>query len=881
MNLVPAFMWSWKRSAIRAYRLITPSPLVATLLLPIAGNLAIAQTNVVTQHNDIARTGQNTSESVLTPQNVNPAQFGKLFSHAVDGQVFAQPLYLANVQIPNSGSHNVIYVATENDSVYAFDADNNGGSNANPLWQDSLSSPQFGAAASGTAVPSSYLVPDINPIYGITGTPVIDPVSRTLYVVSFTLEGQNFVLRLHALDVTTGAEKLQGPVTIQASIAASGNGSSGGTLTFDAKYQNQRSGLLLLNGVLYIAFASHGDDGPWHGWILSYSASTLQQISAFCTSPAGVGAGIWMAGTGLAAEVTDPVNKPFGRMFFSTGNGDVSVNPPSRQNADYGDSILNLDLTNGVMTETDEFTPYNQLQLDQSDGDLGSGGVVLLPAQSGNYPNLLVQMGKEGVIYLVDRDNMGGYRSSDNIVQEIANGAANSGAGSANWGAGLWGAPAYWNGNVYFGGSGVYGGAGGSIKAFALNSGLLSASPVSTTAKTFGYPGPTPSVSSFGTSNGILWVAEGDQYSSGGQEVLWAYDATNLKNLLYSSSMNPSRDNPGIALKYPVPTIANGKVYVGSSGAINRALGQISVYGLLAGSPTVETPVISPGAQSFLLPVSVTIADATPGATIYYTTDGTMPTVASNVYTGPIGIGSTTTITAMATAAGYLQSSSTSALYSLMTQAGAPVYSLQGGQYAGPQTLGMSSSTPGAAIYYTTDGTVPTSASLQYTVPLTISASETVNAVAIALGFGVSPQSSATYAISPAYTVNFSLGFSQAQQSMQFNGNAGLEDTRLQLTDGGTWEASSAFAMNPVNIAQFTTDFTIQLSNPLADGMTFTIQNVSPTALGARSGGLGYSGIAKSIAIKFDLHNNAGEGPNSTGLYKRGRIAGSAGHRSH
>lgn len=845
--------------------------LVVTAVCLAGSRSSFAQINVVTQHYDNSRTGQNVNESVLTPANVNPTQFGKLFSYAVDGQIFAQPLYMANVQIPNAGTHNVVYVATENDSVYAFDADNNGGSNSLPLWQDSLTSTAFGAAPGATSVPASDLVPDISPIYGITGTPVIDPVGGTLYVVSFTLEGTQYVLRLHALDITTGAEKLNGPVTIQASVPGNGSGSIGGVITFQPRYQNQRAGLLLQNGVLYIAFGSHGDDGPWHGWLLSYNASNLQQIGAFCTSPAGLGGGVWMAGTGIAAEVVDPINKPYGRMFFSTGNGDFTATTPYKTGMDYGDSLVNLDLTQGLFTVSDIFAPYNQLALDNSDGDLGSGGIVLLPPQQGPYPHLLVQMGKEGVIYLINRDKMGGYGTTDNIVQEIQNGAKNNGAGPSNWGPGLWGSPSYWNGNVYFGGSGVYGSAGAPMKAFSLTNGLLSAAPTSTTPQTFTYPGPTPTISSLGTTNGILWAAEGDQYSTRGQEVLWAYDATNLSNVFYSSNMNPSRDGLGIALKFPVPIVANGKVYVGSEGATDSTKGMLSVYGLLAGAPTVAAPIINPGTETFTTPISVTITDATPNANIYYTTDGSTPTVQSNLYTQPITVSATTTITAMATAAGYLQVPPVSATFSLTSQTASPVFSLPGGAYTGAQSLTITTPTPGAIIYYTTDGSTPTTSSLQFgTLPIAIGANQTVNAIAIAPGLLQSAQTSATYVIGPQYAINFIQGFSAALGSMQFSGNTELDDARLQLTDGGLNEASSAFTLQPVNIQQFTTDFTIQLSNPVADGMTFTIQNVGPGALGSRGAGLGYQGIKQSVAIKFDLHSNAGEGPNSTGLYING-----------
>lgn len=423
--------------------------------------------------------------------------------------------------------------------------------------------------------PRDLGVQDINPVYGITGTPVIDPSGGILYVVSFTLEGGNYVLRLHALDVATGAEKLGGPVTIHASVPGAGVGSSGGTLTFDPKWENQRAGLLLLHGVLYIPFAAHGDLGPWHGWILSYNASTLRQISAFCTTPNGTAGGVWMSGTGPAAEVVDSATKPYGRMFFATGNGDYTARKPYKTGMDYGNTILNMDLTNGVPTVTDEFTPYNQQALDQNDGDLGSGGVVLLPGDQ------LVQVGKQAKIYLVNRDNMGGYSGSfDNATQELANGSTGDGSSKSEWGAGLWGSPAYWNGHVYIGGSGESSADGSSLKAFSLSGGRLSASPISESAQVFHFPGPTPSISSNGARNGILWALQNEGHTTGAPAVLWAYDANNLANVLYSSNMNPA-DNPGSAVKYALPLVVNGKVYVGEATVTDEALGQLDVYGLL------------------------------------------------------------------------------------------------------------------------------------------------------------------------------------------------------------------------------------------------------------------------------------------------------------
>src|SRR5579871_4150575 len=413
-------------------------------LLGLASLPAKAQVNVLTYHNDIARTGQNTNETILTPANVNSSTFGKLFSYSIDGYAYAQPLYYANLTMGAGTSqagtaHNVFFIETENDSVYAFDADSNGGANSSPLWHVSLIDAAHGAGSGESPMPSTDVsTTDIIPQIGITGTPVIDPATNTMYVVAKSkASSSTYIQRLHALDITTGQERFGGPIVVSAQISGSGNGSSGGKLKFDPKWENNRAGLLLLNGIVYIGFGSHGDNGPWHGWILAYNASTLQQTSALCFTPNGEGSGVWQGGAGLAADFPDPVNHPYGRMFVTTGNGTYDATTPYSNGMDFGDDDVRLDLTNGVLTIQDAFTPSNQANLSSSDQDLGSGGAVLLPPQAGAHPNELVQVGKSGTIYVVDRDNMGGYSaSSNNDVQEFPTQMG-----------GLWGMPAYWNGN--------------------------------------------------------------------------------------------------------------------------------------------------------------------------------------------------------------------------------------------------------------------------------------------------------------------------------------------------------------------------------------------------------------------------------------------------
>jgi hypothetical protein len=820
----------------------------AVLLLAAGSVSTYAQLSVTTWRNDISRTGQNLNETILNPSNVNPTLFGKLFSQSVDGYVYAQPLYLQNVTI-SGVSHNVVFVATEHDSVYAFDADSNTGTNANPLWFASMLTSAHGAAAGATTVSSNDVGTDIIPEVGITGTPVIDPSSGTLYVVSATAEGTGFVQRLHALDVTSGAEKFGGPVVISASVAGTGNGSSGGTLTFDNEWQNQRPGLLLLNGIVYIGFSSHGDAGPWHGWIMGYNAQTLKQTGVFCTTPNGNGAGTWMGGSGLAAEVVDPVNHPYGRMFVATGNGDYTATTPYAAGMDFGDSVLNLDLTNGVPTVQDEFTPMSQAELDQYDGDQGSGGILILPTQTtGSYPHLLVQAGKSGEVYLLNREGLGGYNTSaDHVVQELP---------SAVGDVGTWSTPAYWNGNIY------YWAQKDTLKEFSLVNGLLSG-PNAVSSESYGFPGANPAISANGTTQGIVWSIDSEGYMTGGSAILQAHDASNPSTTLYSSNTNSSRDNPGLAVKFTVPTVVNGKVYVG-------AQYQFNVFGLINGQNPATAPVFTPGAETFNNSLAVSMSDATPGATIYYTLDGSTPTVSSAVYTSAVTINATTTINAIAIATGYLQSPVTSATYVDSTQALPPTFSPNGGTFTQPVLVTINDATTGAAIYYTTDGTTPTTSSTKYTGAITVGTSETVQAIAVATSLSNSAVSAANFTISPgtAYINYANDGFTATNLSL--NNGATVTGGLLQLTDGGTGEDRSAWFLTPVPVGSFITDFTFQLLNPNADGMTFTIQGSSIWALGSGGGGLGYQGIPSSVAVKFDLYNNAGEGTDSTGLYVNG-----------
>ncbi|HET7441236.1 MAG TPA: hypothetical protein VFJ47_08045 [Terriglobales bacterium] len=493
---------------------------------------------VLTYKNDNFRTGQNLNESVLTPANVNAAQFGKVFSYNVDGFIFAQPLYVRDIDIPGEGSHNVVYVATEHDSVYAFDADGKSGS---PLWHVSFINPVDGITTIPTADVGSTIFPEI----GITSTPVIDPSTGTIYVEASTKENGAYFHRLHALDIASGEEKFGGPVTIAGSVAGSGVGNDGnGRVPFQAKIELQRAALLLVNKAVYIAFASHGDNGPYHGWVFAYDATTLEQVGIWNDTPNGQDGGIWQSGGGLSADEN-------GSVFGISGNGTAEGGP------DFGDSFFRLTLNSSGISVADFFTPFNQKVLAADDNDLGSGGPLLLPDQAGSHPHLLTSAGKAGTIYLIDRDDMGGYNQvSDDVVQEIPNEVGLDGFTDNNFCT-----PSYWQGRVY------YVGANDAVKAFTLNNGMLASTPASRSSHTFDKFSGTPAISASGTSNGILWLID----KAG---ALYAYDASNLATELYDTNQAGTRDTLGTAVKFTVPTVANGRVYVGTAS-------KLVVYGLL------------------------------------------------------------------------------------------------------------------------------------------------------------------------------------------------------------------------------------------------------------------------------------------------------------
>jgi hypothetical protein len=497
---------------------------------------------VITSQYDNARTGANLNETNLTPRNVNVQHFGKLFTLHVDGDVYAQPLFLGGVEIPGKGRHDVLFVATEHDSVYAFDAYGNPGT---PLWQASFLKDGF------TTVPARDAdCPFISPEIGITSTPVIDPDTGTLYVLARTSDRSGFLentyaQRLHALAVTTGVEKFNGPVEIHAGMSGKGTGSSGGKLGFNPLRDNPRAALLLNQGAVYLAWASACDVGPYHGWVMAYDARSLKQKAVFNASPDADDSGIWEGDTGPAADKA-------GNIFLATGNGRFDAGKGGR---DYGDSLLKLD--GASLKLGDYFAPYNVNELDTGDSDLGSGGPVLLPDQSGAHPHLAVVEGKGGILYLVDRDHMGHWQAGNNshAVQTIAVGN------------GVNGSMSYWNHYIYVLAD------GDALRQFEVKDGNLSLKAAS--GNTFPRVSATPTVSANGSRDGIVWLLRWQGWDSSERPaVLYAYDAADVARELYDSGQNPGRDRAGLSLRFNIPIVVNGHVYVGTKH-------EVDVYGLL------------------------------------------------------------------------------------------------------------------------------------------------------------------------------------------------------------------------------------------------------------------------------------------------------------
>ena len=540
-----------------------PVFLLTTLTIAIR-SLPAADVDVLTFHNDIIRSGVQSHETVLTTANVNSAQFGKILSFAVDGDVYAQPLYVSQYTMADDKVHNVLVVATARDRIYAFDADGNN-PRAGYLWNKVLLGP------GETWVPAADVdTSDITPSIGIVGTPAIDRSSGTIYVVSkskTTGGSPTYIQRLHALNLADGSEKLNGPTTVQASVPGTGDG--GASVAFNPLRNNQRAAVLVTRtpkgvtpGSVFIAWASHGDNGQYHGWVISYdSANVSHQTGVWADTPNGSQGGIWMSGGGLSSDGT-------GNIFGAAGNGSFDAN---NGGGDYGDSMFKLTAGQSGLTLSDWFTPADQADLDGSDSDFGVGGApLILPAQPGPVPHLMVTADKRGEIYLLNRDNLGKYT-----------GDANTSIQSFNDGGGL-----TIHSNLVFFNRALYlvpDGGAASTWAFHPAVGLFSQVASSQSAHTFGCDGCDGGGSNFtisanGQQNGIVWALDYSSYGSG-PVILYAFDASNLSVELYDTTQAPNqRDQAAIAVKFASPTVANGKVFVGSRNAV-------TVYGLLNPAP--------------------------------------------------------------------------------------------------------------------------------------------------------------------------------------------------------------------------------------------------------------------------------------------------------
>jgi len=553
--------------------------------LALALGPAAAQVSVWTYHNDNHRTGLNTNEVILNPTNVSSTSFGRLFKNAVDGNVYAQPLYVPGLTIPGRGTHNVFFIATEHNTVYAFDADVPAVAGG-LLWQTNLgpaavtttstfTNKNFGTRYNGGAYT------DIIPEVGITGTPVIDLSSGTLYVDAFTgvagIGVTNYSHHLHALNIATGAEQPGSPVLITASVPGVGVGSVGNQVPFNAKQENQRCALTLAGGIVYVAYAGYADTDPYHGWIIGFNATNLLQLTnyVFNATPnstvaafganAGEG-GLWMSGGGLAVD--DNTN-----LFFELGNGSFNVTNGSN-GTEYGDSFMRLSTTNGLAV-ADYFTPWNQATLQANDTDVGSGGLLLLPDQPGPFPHEMLGAGKQGQIYVINREQMttgNNHFDATNSIDFVVQ--TNSGKIK-----GSFDTPGYFNGRIYYASS------ADNLKALALTNGALAGNTILTNRnRTFNFPGATPSISANGTNSGIVWALQMPS-AYGNPAVLVACNATNLAEI-YTSTNNAGRDQLDVGVKFAVPTVADGRVFVGSSNSV-------SVFSLLGGIFAFSSPAFN------------------------------------------------------------------------------------------------------------------------------------------------------------------------------------------------------------------------------------------------------------------------------------------------
>jgi len=494
-----------------------------------------------------ARLNANTHETKLTPLTVTATSFGRVATFPVDGDVYAQPLYRAVRAGRSEGtriSRDVLFVATEAGSVYAFDAQ---GTDRQPLWKRRLLD-----AGEEPLTFQDVLCPFIRPTIAITPTPVIDTIANALYVLARARTRDSaghlrFVQRLYAIDLSTGQD-IRSPAEIRASVNGTGAGARNGRVDFDPLRENPRAALLLDRGVLYLSWASSCDVGPYHGWIMAYDAATLRQIAAFNTSPDGSAAGVWQGDAGLAADEN-------GFVYAVTGNGTFDERAPRRN---YGNSILQLHLADNSLSVASFFTPSNQAMLDRQDGDLGSSGPMLLPSDEATKRPLVIVTGKDGMSYVVDRAHMGGYQAGNNPhARQVVHTSA-----------GGFGAAAYWNGRLFIWGSDT------TLLAYSVKSGQLQPNAMAAHTRTSD-PGSIPVVSANGDRDGIVWAMESRRWRGPDLPgVLHAYLADDVRQELYNSEMNASRDRMDLATRFSIPTVANGRVFVG-------AKREVDVFGTL------------------------------------------------------------------------------------------------------------------------------------------------------------------------------------------------------------------------------------------------------------------------------------------------------------
>jgi fibronectin type 3 domain-containing protein len=805
----------------------------------------VPSVNVLTFHDDIASTGLNANENQLTPANVKLGSFGKLYTTAVDGQVYAEPLVDTGVTIANgvntrtgaAGVHDVVFVATEHDSLYAIDASVAGGA---VLWQRTFldaTNPTgdinntLNATAIGTVPSGDVNTGDISPEIGITGTPVIDPATNLMYVVVKTKEtisgSAHYVQRLHAINVGDGTDAAT-PALIGDTTNGNTNntliyvyGSGDGNVTdpyngtgrpvvqFNALREHQRGALNFVNNAIYVEWASHGDNGPYHGWVVEWDVTNVktsgfQMKGVLNTSPNNGLSGIWQGGGRLAFEADGSA------FYFETGNGSGGAPTLNSNgfptNANYNEALVKVvaDSTTSPTNQnpngwglkvSDYFIPFNVVALDGADQDFGSGAPMILPDSAGlpGHPHLLVAAGKQGKIYLVDRDNMGHFDpNNDHVVNAVPDGSGHN-TPPVQLGGSL-STAAYFNGKIYW-----TSGYSSTANAYVINSnGTLSTT--SSTSINFGSLPGSAVVSANGTMSGIAWIMDRNANQ------IHAYDATTFATELWNSGQKSGGgDNLGAVVKFAVPTVANGEVYVGTSNSL-------VVYGLTPPANAVpKAPVLA--------------ATALSGSSINLTwTDSTQPPN---------------------TATGYkIEQSPDGTTFTQVTTAP-----------AGATSIAIGGLSPLTKYYFRIRG---------------------FN------GLGDGPYSNIVNATTTnqVAVLDFSAGFAGSTNQLTYNGSAAINGTKAEVTNNGLSEAGSVFSTSPVDVTKFTTQFTFQMTagSSTADGFTFTIQGVGPTALGPSGGGLGYGpdhtggtgGIASSVAIKFDLYDNQGEGVDSTGLYTNG-----------